>query len=250
MDFDLNLSGIPKRDWGKELLLEMYYRGKTLKIFAVKPQAHLIGTTMPLDILNGFAPDSILVKAFEKNYKTAAKPNVVSNYGFKQRHGEPIELLDYVFETIYDRACEAEMNRYRLNSKNYESGRYVDYVKHGLTIVLPYEEDLNDPEFARYFAEEVVLPDFMKYVDYIQKGWKKQHARRVFGTYIAVESVYKTNLRSLMHMSTQRSAEYSPNGREAEPEISDVVTQMLKSIEPYLPVFYKDVIEQVSKGYR
>jgi thymidylate synthase ThyX len=257
--FDLgmntNLAGIPKRDWNKQLRIttSIEYKGKInqLKIYVVDPQAHLIATTMPVGILAGYAPDAVLVKAFEKNYKTPAKPGVVSKYGFEQQHGEPIELLDYVFETIFDRACEAEVNRYRHNSKNYESGRYVDYIKHGLTVILPHEEDLlNDQGLQNEWLKDVVVPDFVSYAKYLERGWKKQHARRAFGTYLAVEAVIKTNLRSLQHMAAQRSAELSPNGREAEPEISRVVTSMVNEMLPYLPVFQKDLLEQIGKGYR
>lgn len=255
LGFDTNLAGIPKRDWNKELRITVPipYKGKlnNLKIYVVDPQAHLIATTMPVGLLAGYSPDAVLVKAFEKNYKTPAKPGVVSNYGFEQGHGEPIELLDYVYETIFDRACEAEVNRYRHNSKNYESGRYVDYIKHGLTVVLPHEEELlNDPELQKEWLYDVVVHDFVMYAKYLEKGWKKQHARRALGTYLAVEAVIKTNLRSLQHMGSQRSAELSPNGREAEPEISRVVTSMVKEMLPYLPVFQKDLLEQIGKGYR
>jgi thymidylate synthase ThyX len=249
--FNYDLASVPKRDWSKKLVREFKYMGKDLKIFTVNPQAHLIATTIPVGLLAGYIPDSILVKAFEKNYKTAAKPGVVSNYGFEKQHGEPIELLDYVFETIYDRACEAEMNRYRHNSKNYESGRYVDYVKHGLTIILPHEEDLlNDPDLQKEWIEDVVVSDLEMYVKYLNKGWKKQHARRAFGTYLAVEATIKTNLRSLQHMASQRSQELSPNGKEAEPEISKVVTQMTHEAMNWLPVFKQDVYKQIGKGYR
>lgn len=250
LEFDTNLAGIPKRDWNKKLVANEEYKGKNLKIYVVDPQAHLIAHTTPVGLLKGYAPDSVLVKAFEKNYKTAAKPGVVSNYGFEKQHGEPIELLDYVFETIYDRACEAEMNRYRHNSKNYESGRYVNYIKHGLTIILPFEKDMEDHEKAQAFIDKVVMNDFKQYVDLIELGWKKQHARRVFGTYLAVEAVIKTNLRSLQHMAAQRSHELSPNGREAEPQISQVITSMVNEMLPYLPVFKEDLLKQIGKGYR
>jgi thymidylate synthase ThyX len=250
LEFDLNLAGIPKRDWNKTLAATEEYKGHTLNIYTVKPQAHLIATTIPVGTLEGYAPDAVLVKAFEKNYKTPAKPGVVSNYGFEKQHGEPIELLDYVYETVFDRACEAEINRYRHNSKNYESGRYVDYIKHGITIVLPFEEDMQDPDKAAVFVDKVVMSDFKQYVDLIKLGWKKQHARRVFGTYLAVEAVIKTNLRSLQHIAAQRSHELSPNGREAEPQISEVVTSMVKEMLPYLPVFAGDLLKQIGKGYR
>jgi thymidylate synthase ThyX len=250
LEFDTDLAGIPKRDWKKKLASVETYKGKDLKIYVVEPQAHIIAATMPVGMLQGYAPDAVLVKAFEKNYKTPAKPGVVSKYGFEQQHGEPIELLDYVFETVFDRACEAEMNRYRHNSKNYESGRYVDYIKHGLTVVLPMEKDMEDEEKAQIFIDKIIMPDFKAYVDLMQLGWKKQHARRVFGTYLAVEAVIKTNLRSLQHMGAQRSAELSPNGREAEPEISKVVTAMVNEAMPYLPVFSADVLKQIGKGYR
>jgi thymidylate synthase ThyX len=255
LDFNTDLAGLPQRDWSKKLAVNipLPHKGKLvdLKIYTVDPQAHIIAATMPVGMLGGYAPDAVLVKAFQKNYKTAAKPGVVSNYGFEQGHGEPIELLDYVFETIFDRACEAEINRYRHNSKNYESGRYVDYLKHGVTVVLPHEEDLlNDPGLQIEWLYDVVVPDFVNYAKYIERGWKKQHARRAFGTYLAVEAVIKTNLRSLQHMATQRSAELSPNGREAEPEISKVVTAMVHEAMPYLPVFNADVLKQIGKGYR
>lgn len=250
LEFDTNLAGIPQRDWKKRLAIQTEYKGKDLKIYAVEPQAHIIAATMPVGMLAGYAPDAVLTKAFQKNYKTAAKPGVVSNYGFEKQHGEPIELLDYVYETIFDRACEAEMNRYRHNSKNYESGRYIDYVKHGITVVLPFEEDMKDEHKQQVFLEKVVLSDFQQYVDLLEYGWKKQHARRVFGTYLAVEAVIKTNLRSLQHMAAQRSAELSPNGREAEPEISQVVTSMVNEMLPYLPVFKDDLLKQIGKGYR
>jgi thymidylate synthase ThyX len=254
-NFDTNLAGIPNRDWKKELRLTVpvTYKGQTndLKIYTVDPQAHLIATTMPVGILAGYAPDAVLTKAFQKNYKTAAKPGVVSNYGFEKQHGEPIELLDYVYETIFDRACEAEMNRYRHNSKNYESGRYVDYIKHGLTVILPHEEEvLNNPELQMEWLQDCPAHDFVKYAKYLERGWKKQHARRAFGTYLAVEAVIKTNLRSLQHMAAQRSAVFSPNGKEAEPEISRVVTSMVNEMLPYLPVFQEDLLKQISKGYR
>lgn len=214
----------------------------------MEPQAKLIGVTMPVGSLEGYTPDAILVKAFMKNYKSPAKPKVVSNYGFKQGHAEPLELINFVFEFIYDRATEAQMNRYRHNSKNYESGRYVDYLKHGLTIVFP--DDVKSNEEKVEFIMDVVLPDFTRYVDEIKKGVKKQAARRRLGFYVAVESVFNINLRSLLHMARQRSAELSPNGREAEPQIGSVITQAVKQIQPYIPNYYEVMLEEIGKGYR
>jgi thymidylate synthase ThyX len=257
--WDANIAGIPKRDWGKRLAMEYditrkvkgKFKTDTLRVYTVKPQAHLIATTMPVGLLAGYSPDAVLVKAFEKNYKTPAKPGVVSNYGFEQQHAEPIELLDYVYETIFDRATEAEINRYRHNSKNYESGRYVDYIKHGVTVVIPMEPDILESEIMQAeWAYDVVIPAFKSYAKYLDLGWKKQHARRALGTYLAIEGVIKVNLRSLWHMARQRSAELSPNGREAEPEIGEIVTQMVYEALPYLPNFAEDLLEQISRGYR
>src|SRR5690606_31089507 len=109
-----------------------------------------------------YSMDAILVKAFEKNYMTPSKPGVVEKYGFEQKHGEPLELVNFTFECIYDRACEAEINRYRVgHSKNYESGRYVDYVKKGLTVVFP--DDCETEEDKRVFIKHTVLPDLISY---------------------------------------------------------------------------------------
>lgn len=223
-DLTKELSNLPNRDWGKKLELEFTYNGHDLRIFSVEPQAHLIGVTQPVGLLEGYTADAILVKAFQKNYRTPAKPKVVERYGFHQMHAEPIELISFTYECIFDRATEAQMNRYRHNSKNYESGRYCDYIKHGLTIVFP--DDVEDNEDKKEFLETVVVPDFKAYADLLDKGVKKQAARRRLGFYVAVESVFGINLRSLWHMARQRSSELSPNGKEAEPQISSVVTQM------------------------
>lgn len=203
--------------------------------------------------MSGFSADAILTKAFQKNYRSeAAKPGVVSKYGFEQQHGEPIELIAFVYETVFDRACEAEMNRYRHNSKNLESGRYVDYTKHGLTVIIP--DDCTTTDEVNKFLDHVSR-DFEAYVDVLEDSTlppnkRKQQARRRIGMYIAVEGVYKTNLRNLSHMACQRSAVYSPNGKEAEPQISSVVTQMVDEALPYIPVFGQDLLNQISKGYR
>lgn len=243
-----DLNNLPKRDWRKKLEKEWEYRGKMLRIYSVEPQAHLIGVTQPVGLLEGYSADAILVKAFEKNYKTPSKPKVVETYGFEQMHGEPIELISFNYEFIFDRACEAEMNRYRHNSKNYESSRYVDLIKHGLTIVFP--DDVVTEEERREFIVHDVRHDFERYVDALERGAKKQAARRRIGTYQAVESVFAINLRSLWHMARQRSAELSPNGREAEPQISSVMTAAVYEVEQYLPQFYRCLIEQIGKGYR
>jgi thymidylate synthase ThyX len=163
-------------------------------------------------------------------------------------HGEPLELITFNYEFIFDRAIEAEMNRYRHNSKNYESSRYVDPFKHGLTVVLP--DDVQTEKQKWDFIDGVVR-DFQNYTDaIIDNGAKKQAARRRFGTYQAVESVFSINLRSLWHMARQRSAELSPNGKEAEPQIGDVMTQAVYAIKPYLPRFYDTLLAQIGKGYR
>ena len=244
-----DLTTIPKRDWNKTLEHEEVYRGKTLRIYSVDPQAHLIGVTQPVNMLAGYSADAILVKAFEKNYKTPARPGVVEKYGFEQMHGEPLELVSFVYEFIFDRATEAEMNRYRHNSKNYESSRYVDMFKHGLTVVFP--DDCVTPEQRQDFIQTDVLRDFRRYADAIaDNSAKKQAARRRLGTYQAVESAFAINLRSLWHMARQRSSELSPNGREAEPQISDVMTQAVYAIKPFLPRFYDTLIAQIGKGYR
>jgi len=244
----LSLDKLPQQNWNKKLEYEFKHDDKQLKIYTVEPQAHLIGATKPVGILEGYSMDAILVKAFEKNYKTPSKPKVVETYGFEQMHGEPIEMIGFNYECIYDRAIEAEMNRYRHNSKNYESGRYVDYVKHGLTVVIP-DDVITDSE-RQDFLRDVVAWDLLKYYDVLKAGGKKQQARRRLGFYTAVESVFYINLRSLWHMARQRSAELSPNGKEAEPQISIVVTQMVKQIEPYLPRFYECLLDQIGKGYR
>lgn len=243
-----DLTNIPKYDFNKKLEFSFEHNGETLKIYSVEPQATLIGITKPVGYLDGYPMDAILVKAFEKNYKTPAKPKVVETYGFEQKHGEPLELVGFQYECIFDRATEAEMNRYRHNSKNYESGRYVNYLKHGLTIVFP--DDCVTATDKWDFIQFVVVPDFRKYCDVIKAKGKKEAARRRLGFYVAVESLFSINLRSLVHMGTQRSRVYSPNGKEAEPQISTVVTAMIESVEPHLPVFYATVIEQLKKGYR
>jgi thymidylate synthase ThyX len=164
-------------------------------------------------------------------------------------HGEPLELVSFVYEFIFDRATEAEMNRYRHNSKNYESSRYVDFLKHGLTIVFP--DDCVTDDKKREHIELDVLHDFKRYTDVIlDNKAKKQSARRRLGTYQAVESTFAINLRSLWHMARQRSAELSPNGKEAEPQIGDIMTQAVYAINPYLPRFYDTLIAQIGKGYR
>lgn len=258
-----DLENIPNRDWNKQLLADWVYRGNRLRIFSVEPQAHLIAYTQTTGLLQEFTPDAVLAKAFQKNYHTeVAKPKVVENYGFEQKHSEPIELLDYVFECIYDRACEAEMNRYRHNSKNYESGRYTDYIKHRLCVVLPediYDLWVNkDPGYAKRLSKFVakVKGDLEEYVDVVMDATnlpvreRRQAARRRLGEYRAVEGVYKANLLSLWHMATQRSHELSPNGIAAEPEISRVVTAMIKAMLPQLPVYANALLKQIAKGYR
>lgn len=244
-----DLNTLPKRDWGKTLEYEEEYRGKQLRIYSVEPQAHLIGVTQPVGLLEGYSADAILVKAFEKNYKTPSKPGVVEKYGFEQMHGEPLELISFQYEFIFDRAIEAEMNRYRHNSKNYESSRYVDPFKHGLTVIIP--DDVQTEEQRFDFIHNVALADFMNYADaVIDNNAKKQSARRRLGTYQAVESVFSINLRSLWHMARQRSAELSPNGKEAEPQIGKVMTEAVYAIKPYLPRFYDTLLAQIGKGYR
>ena len=248
----------PNRDWNKKLEFEFQVPGladpKTgedyvFRIFSVDPQAHLIGVTKPVGLLEGYSADAILVKAFQKNYHTeAAKPKVVEQYGFHQKHSEPIEFIGFVYETIFDRACEAEMNRYRHNSKNLESGRYVDYIKHGLTIVFP--DDVKTPEEQDDFLQHTVVPDLIEYAKALKKGAKRQAARRRLGYYLAVEGVYAINLRSLWHMARQRSQKLSPNGKEAEDQISSVVTQMVEGAMPHLPVFGDTVLKVISEGYR
>lgn len=240
-----DLTKLPQQDWGKKV----EYQEAPFTIYSVEPQAHLIGVTQAVGILEGFSMDALLVKAFEKNYMTPSKPGVVDKYGFEQKHGEPLEIVGFVYETIFDRACEGEINRYRVgHSKNYESGRYVDYVKKGLTVVFP--DDCTSEEDRWEFIYMDVLPDLMKYDDRVKKGAKRQAARRRLGEYRAVESVHFINLRTLFHMATQRSAPYSPNGREAEPQISSVVTQMVDATKPYLPRFHETLMEQIGKGYR
>ena len=243
-----SLDNLPKRDWNKKLEHIFTHDTQEFKIYSVQPQAHLIGVTKPVGLLEGYPMDAILIKAFEKNYKTPSKPKVVEAYGFEQKHAEPIELVGFNFECIFDRATEAEINRYRHNSKNYESGRYVDYIKHGLTIVFPF--DIQTDQEKREFIHDVVVNDYLKYYEAIKKGAKREQARRRLGFYVAVESVFYINLRSLWHMATQRSAELSPNGREAEPQISSIVTQMVQQIKPYLPRYYDVLLRQIAKGYR
>jgi thymidylate synthase ThyX len=243
-----DLTTLPKRDWNKTLEHEEVYRGKTLRIYSVDAQAHLIGVTQPVGMLEGYSADAILVKAFEKNYKTPSKPGVVEKYGFEQMHGEPLELISFQYEFIFDRAIEAEMNRYRHNSKNYESSRYVDPFKHGLTVVFP-DDIVNEVQKTEFI--DTVAEDFKNYADAIlDNGAKKQSARRRLGTYQAVESVFSINLRSLWHMARQRSADLSPNGKEAEPQIGKVMTEAVYSIKPYLPRFYDTLLAQIGKGYR
>lgn len=244
----VDLNNLPKRDWNKTLEYEWTHLGKMLRIFSVQPQAHLIGVTKPVGLLEGYPMDAILVKAFEKNYMTPSKPGVVDKYGFEQMHGEPLELVSFVYECIYDRSIESEMNRYRVgHSKNYESGRYVDYVKHGITVVIP--DDVTTEEEKSLFIDEVIR-DMEAYNRVVQGGGKRQEARRRLGEYRAVESVHSFNLRALWHVARQRSAALSPNGREAEPQISDVATQMVLAIESHLPRFYETLLLQIAKGYR
>lgn len=252
---DTSANVLPNRDWNKQIAREWTYRDKHVKIFTVDPQAHVIGVTQPVGLLDGFSADAILMKAFQKNYHTeASKPATVIGYGFEKQHAEPIEFIDVVYECIFDRACEAEMNRYRHNSKNYESGRFVDYTKTGFTIVLPEDVkhlESSDGRLLSFFQH--VQADVESYIDALLDSdssprHARQQARRRLGFYIAVESVYKVNIRSLWHMAQQRSHELSPSGLAAEPQISDVVTQMVKGALPYLPIFADALLTQIKKG--
>lgn len=243
-----SLSNLPQRDWAKKLEVEFTYKDRNLKIYSVEPQAHLIGVTQPVGMLEGYSADALLVKAFEKNYKTPSKPKVVETYGFEQMHSEPIEMISFNYECIFDRAIAQQMNRYRHNSKNYESGRYVDYIKHGLTFIFP--DHCKTQHSKEQFVERVMIHSFMNYVDALQEGAKKQSARRCLPEAVAIESEFAINLRSLWHMARQRSQELSPNGREAEPQIGNVMTQAVKQVEKYLPHFYDALLRQIEKGYR
>lgn len=243
-----SLSNLPQRDWNKKLEKEFIYRDKELKIYSVEPQAHLIGVTQPVGMLEGYSADALLVKAFEKNYKTPSKPKVVEMYGFEQQHAEPIEMISFNYECLFNRATAQQMNRYRHNSKNYESGRYVDYIKHGLTITFP--DHCKTPYDKEEFLERVMIPNLMYYVDALQAGARKESARIALSEAVAIESEFAINLRSLWHMARQRSRELSPNGKEAEPQIGNIMTQAVRQVEKYLPHFYDALLRQIGKGYR
>ncbi|MFE4202118.1 FAD-dependent thymidylate synthase [Aneurinibacillus aneurinilyticus] len=158
------------------------------------------------------------------------------------------KLSSKTLTTSVEKTCEHCGQNFKVKPSHYESSRYVDLIKHGLTIVFP--DDVVTEEERREFIVHDVRHDFQRYVDALERGAKKQAARRRIGTYQAVESVFAINLRSLWHMARQRSAELSPNGREAEPQISSVMTAAVYEVEQYLPQFYRCLIEQIGKGYR
>ena len=195
-------------------------------------------------ILDDIDPQAILRKlelCGRVAYKSEDKITLDSAERFitailKRGHESVIEHVNPTVRFICDRGVTHEIVRHRLVAYTQESTRYCNYSKLGITFIKPsfwyheghdYELYLKHWMAAMQKAEEV-------YNILITNGAKPEQARSVLPNSLKTEVVCTANLREWRHIMCLRT------GRDAHPQMRQIMVPLLKELRVKLPVLFND----------
>jgi len=149
-------------------------------------------------------------------------------------HESVIEHVNITVKFITDRGVSHELVRHRLVSYTQESTRYVNYSKHGMTVI--------EPLIAEGSFEYILWLNRMRQVeqDYnelIKSGAKPEEARCILPNCLKTEIVTTANLREWRHILKLRTS------KEAHPQIRELMLGLLREFKEKLPIIFDDVHE-------
>lgn len=182
----------------------------------------------------------------------------------KRGHESVIEHFSITVKFVCDRGISHEIVRHRIAAYSQESTRYCNYSddKFGkeLTFILPewvneavsdkYDIDWNnlygvcknepllDRAETRWFWSMALAE--RDYLELLELGWVPQQARSVLPNALKTEIMVTFNLREWRHFFKLRC---SP---AAHPQMRELSIPLLKEFSKLMPVFFKDIEEQVN----
>lgn len=175
-------------------------------------------------------------------YKSEGKATPDSCYGFvkaiiRRGHEAVLEHFNISVRFVCDRGVSHEIVRHRLASYCQESTRYCNYGNEQfngeITVIEPlYLEQYTDAYGAWQEACEIAERAYFKLLDW---GCTPQEARAVLPNSLKTEVVMTANLREWRHFFKLRCAP------AAHPQIREIATPLLRTLQKKLPVVFDDI---------
>jgi len=186
-------------------------------------------------------------------YKSENKITEDSDIAFAEKiikngHESVIEHISVTVKFICDRGISHELVRHRLSSFSQESTRYVDYMKGGLTFIIPpwihikpgkygsmedvYEsngshigEDVHEWLSHLFEVEE-------SYESLREQKWSPQEARSILPNCLKTELFMTANLREWRHVIKMRTA------KGAHPQVVELITSLHNELKSKIPILF------------
>jgi thymidylate synthase (FAD) len=134
-----------------------------------------------------------------------------------------MEQLQYAMKETYvltvDRATAMQLRTYRFATHSVESQRYVNYVKHGFTYIMPPE--IADNTDMKIWWELIKNDEANNYTFLIEQGYKPEFARIVLGQDISTTMAITASLWEWRHIFHCRLNSHAQSNARA-------VVQMVK----------------------
>ena len=197
-------------------------------------------------------------------YQSGAKTTKDSCYSFVERliknsEGSVLEHAGFSVRFICSRSLSHQLVRHRLCSFSEQSQRYCNYAtKVPIYLIIPLWIPENDKEFLRNFVIDVenymvqerpdlsedtlnwletVMESIRSYNRLIRIGLKPQEARAVLPNSVKTAIVCTTNMREWRHILDLRTS------KRADPEIRELMQELLKELKVQLPVLFNGIGE-------
>lgn len=151
----------------------------------------------------------------------------------RRGHESVIEHVNLSVKFICDRGVTHEIVRHRLVAYTQESTRYCNYGKLGVTFVRPPFWQPGNPQYQDWLAAMKACE--AAYNALLASGATPQQARSVLPNSLKTEIVCTTNLREWRHILRLRT------GKDAHPQMRQLMIPLLKELREFLPVLFGDV---------
>lgn len=159
----------------------------------------------------------------------------------KRGHEAVLEHCSFTVKFICDRGVSHEIVRHRMASYCQESTRYCNYSKEGfggeITVIRPCFFGEGDKAWRHW--REACLSAEKAYFDLLNWGCTPQEARAVLPNSLKTEVVMTANIREWRHFLKLRTS------AAAHPQIREVATMLLITLQDIVPVLFDDIGEEV-----
>lgn len=156
----------------------------------------------------------------------------------KSGHHSTLEMNQIPVHFVADRSFMGQLTRHRLCSFAIESARYNNYTKdkfNGIKVIPPV--DMTNEGYAFWRAHCLLAEG--AYVELIENGCKPETARSVLPMCLATSIMCSANIREWRHIFELRISKHS------QPDIRNIMTDLLKMMYEKYPVFFEDMYNTV-----